>query len=40
MISGMLSGGFVLHGIAYMELAPNQYYCPGHVPCTPEEFCL
>lgn len=41
MISGMLSGGFVLHGIAYLELAPNQYYCePGHYACTPEEFCL
>ncbi len=38
MIMGMLSGGFVLHGIAYLELAPNEYLCDG-VPCTPQEFC-
>lgn len=34
----MLSGGFVLHGIAYLELAPNEYLCNG-TPCTAEEFC-
>jgi len=40
MISGMLSGGFVIHGIAYMELAPNMYICSDGQPCTPEVFCL
>lgn len=24
-ISGMMSGGFIMHGIAYLELAPNMY---------------
>lgn len=38
-IAGMLSGGFVIHGIAYLELEPNMYLCDG-VSCTPEEFCL
>lgn len=38
MITGMLSGGFVLHGIAYLELEPNMYICEGS-PCTPEVFC-
>lgn len=27
MITGMISGGFVIHGLAYMELEPSYYMC-------------
>lgn len=37
---GMMSGGFVIHGIAYLELAPNRYFLPDGTSVTPEEFCL
>ena len=39
MITGMMSGGFVIHGIAYLELAPNMYICTGGRKCDPVEFC-
>lgn len=42
-IMGMMSGGFVIHGIAYLELEPNRYYCDEagvKISCSPEEFCL
>lgn len=39
MITGMMSGGFVIHGIAYLELAPDMWICANGLPCTTEEFC-
>jgi hypothetical protein len=35
----MMSGGFIMHGIAYLELAPNMYICNDGSPCSPETFC-
>lgn len=40
MITGMISGGFVIHGLVYLELEPTYYICANGLPCTSEEFCL
>ena len=39
MIMGMMSGGFIIHGIAYLELAPNMYICNDGTLCEPVDFC-
>ena len=38
-ISGMMCGGFVIHGIALLELPVEEYICSDGSSCTPKEYC-
>ncbi len=38
-VVGMMCGGMVIHGIAYLELPVEEYICNDGQPCSPEAFC-